>query len=319
MFCRPPGSACPWLFTAFRYNPAQMAQAEEGIVVAVRIVTDSTSYLPAADRERYGITVVTLSVNFGSESYPEEGLDSGWFYKRMAAEAEVPTSSQPSVADLAGAFEAAVAADDEVCGVFISSEMSGTYSTAELARNLVLETYPHAQIELVDSRSNCMQLGFAVLEAARAAERGVPIEAVAAAARATTHRTRFLFVPHTLDYLRRGGRIGGASALLGSLLQIRPILTVRDGKTDVFGKVRTKKRALVEMTKAVVEDGERAGGLTEVIVHHIDDEAEGRELVDLLVEATGLEIPLHPIGAVVGLHVGPGTVGVVYRVNGELT
>ncbi|MDT8434924.1 MAG: DegV family protein [Anaerosomatales bacterium] len=287
--------------------------------MAVRIVTDSTSYLPPANRERYGIAVVTLSVNFGSESYPEEGLDSGWFYRRMATEAEVPTSSQPSIADLAGAFEAIVAAGDEACGVFISSEMSGTFSTAELARNLVLETRPDARIELVDSRSNCMQLGLAALEAARAADGGASLAEVAEAARATTRRTRFLFVPHTLDYLRKGGRIGGASALLGSLLQIRPILTVADGKTDVFGKVRTKKRALAEITKAVVEDGRRAGGLAEVIVHHIDDEPEGRELVDLLVEATGHEVPLHPIGAVIGLHVGPGTVGVVYRTNQDLT
>lgn len=286
--------------------------------MTVRIVTDSTSYLPAADRERYGIAVVTLSVNFGSESYPEEGLDSAWFYKRMASEAEVPTSSQPSVADLAGAFEAIVAAGDEVCGIFISSEMSGTYSTAELARNLVLETHPDARIELVDSRSNCMQLGFVVLEAARAADAGASLPDVAAAARATIPRTRMLFVPHTLDYLRKGGRIGGASALLGSLLQIRPILTVRDGKTDVFAKVRTKKRALVEMTKTVVEDGQRAGGLAEVIVHHIDDEAEGREFVALLAEATGLQMALQPIGAVVGLHVGPGTACVVYRTNDEL-
>lgn len=286
--------------------------------MAVRIVTDSTSYLPAADRERYGIAVVTLSVNFGSESYPEEGLDSAWFYKRMASEAEVPTSSQPSVADLAGAFEAIVAAGDAACGIFISSEMSGTYSTAELARNLVLETHPDARIELVDSRSNCMQLGFVVLEAARAADSGASLPDVAATARATISRTRMLFVPHTLDYLRKGGRIGGASALLGSLLQIRPILTVRDGKTDVFAKVRTKKRALAEMTKTVVEDGQRAGGLAEVIVHHIDDEAEGREFVALLTEATGHQMALQPIGAVVGLHVGPGTACVVYRTNDEL-
>jgi DegV family protein with EDD domain len=286
--------------------------------MAVGIVTDSTSYLSAEDRERYDITVVTLSVNFGSESYAEDGLDSGWFYRRMATEREVPTSSQPSVADLSAAFEKHVAAGDEVCGVFISSEMSGTFSTAELARNLVLETHPDAKIEIVDSRSNCMQLGFVVLEAARAANAGALLADVAAAARATIPRTRFLFVPHTLDYLRKGGRIGGASALLGAVLQIRPILTVAEGKTDVFGKVRTKRRAMAEITAAVVADAGRAGGLEELVVHHIDDEPEGRELVALLEEATGRDVPLHPIGAVIGLHVGPGTVGAVYRTRDEI-
>jgi len=281
--------------------------------MSVGIVTDSTSYLPAADRERYGIVVVTLSVNFGAESYAEDGLDSAWFYERMAAERQVPTSSQPSVADLAAAFEQHVGAGRDVCGVFISSEMSGTFATAQLARDMVLESHPDARIELVDSRSNCMQLGFAVLAAARAADQGSSVEEVAEAARATIPRTRFLFVPHTLDYLRKGGRIGGASALLASVLQIRPILTVVDGKTAVFGKVRTKRRALAEITSAVLADAKRAGGLEHLVVHHIDDEAEGRELVQMLEEATGREVPLHPIGAVIGLHVGPGTVGAVYQ------
>lgn len=281
--------------------------------MAVGIVTDSTSYLPASDRERYDFAVVTLAVNFGSESFAEEGLDSTWFYRRMAAEREIPTSSQPSVSDLSAAFERHAAAGRDVCGIFISSEMSGTFSTAALARNLVLERYPDVRIELVDSRSNCMQLGFAVLAAARAAEAGADVSKVAQEALATIPRTRFLFVPHTLDYLRKGGRIGGASALLGALLQIRPILTVADGKTDVFAKVRTKKRALEEVIAAVMADAERSGGLAELAVHHIDDEAQGRELVSLLEKATGRKVPLYPLGAVIGLHVGPGTVGAVYR------
>ncbi len=286
--------------------------------MAVRIVTDSTSYLPAADRERHGIAVVTLSVNFGTETYPEDGLDSRWFYERMAAEAEVPTSSQPSVSDLAEAFRAIVAAGDEVCGVFISSEMGGTFATAAIARDHVREEYPDAAIELVDSRSNCMQLGFAALEAARAAEAGASLAEVAAAARAVTTRSRFLFVPHTLDYLRKGGRIGGASALLGSLLQIRPVLTVTDGKTDVWGKVRTKRRALTEIADAVAALGEKGGGVEEVVVHHIDDEDEGRILASLLTERLGREVPVSPIGAVIGLHVGPGTAGAVVRTREEL-
>ncbi|MDY0088413.1 MAG: DegV family protein [Coriobacteriia bacterium] len=281
--------------------------------MTVGIVTDSTSYLPASDREDHDIAVVTLAVNFGSDSYAEDGLDSRWFYERMAAEREVPTSSQPSVNDLIAAFEHHLSADRDVCGVFLSSDMSGTFSTSALARDLVLERYPDRQIELVDSRSNCMQLGFAVLAAARAAEAGATVAEVAQEARATIPCTRFLFVPHTLDYLRKGGRIGGASALLGMLLQIRPILTVAEGKTDVFAKVRTKKRALEHITAMAVADAERAGGLEDLVVHHIDDEAEGRELAALLEQATGREIPIYPIGAVIGLHVGPGTVGAVYR------
>lgn len=285
--------------------------------MAVRVVTDSTSYIPAGERERLGIEVVTLFVNFGQESFAEEGLDSEWFYRRMAAEPELPTSSQPSVQSMVDVFAAAVEAGDDVCGVFISADMSETLETARMAAEMVTATHPAARIELVDSRSNSMELGLAVLEAARAAAADATLDEVAAAARATIPRTRFLFVPHTLDYLRKGGRIGGASALLGSLLQIRPVLTVVDGSTAVWGKVRTKKRALTEMVSALVADAE-SSGLAEVFVHHIDDEAEGRVLAAMVEEATGREAPLVGIGPVVGLHVGPSTVALVYRTERDL-
>ena len=285
--------------------------------MAVRVVTDSTSYLPQEECERYGIEVVTLYVNFGDESHAEVGLDSEWFYSRMASESAVPTSSQPSVQNMAEVFTAAVERGEEVCGVYISSDMSGTFESAQLAATMVRESHPDARIELVDSRSNCMQLGFAVLEAARAAAAGASLDEVAAAARATVGRTRFLFVPHTLDYLRKGGRIGGASALLGTMLQIRPVLTIADGRTDVWGKVRTKRRAFQEMVGALEADAARAG-LAEVAVHHIHDEAEGRVLADLVASATGHDVPVIAIGPVIGLHVGPGTAGVVWRTERDL-
>ncbi len=285
--------------------------------MAVRVVTDSTSYLPDEERERYGIEVVTLYVSFGDESYPEIGLDNEWFYARMDSESDVPTSSQPSVQNMAEVFTAAVERGEEVCGVFISAEMSGTLESAELAATMVRESHPDARIELVDSRSNCMQLGFAVLEAARTASAGATLDEVAAAARGTIGRTRFLFVPHTLDYLRKGGRIGGASALLGALLQIRPVLTVADGRTEVWGKVRTKRRALEEMVRTLEADVSRAG-LAEAVVHHIRDEAGGQVLAEMVASATGSEVPVIAIGAVIGLHVGPGTVGVAYRTERDI-
>jgi DegV family protein with EDD domain len=286
--------------------------------MAVRVVTDSTSYLPAEERSRHGIEVVTLFVNFGQESFAEEGLDNEWFYARMTTEKDLPTSSQPSVQSLTDVFSAAVERGEDVCGVFISADMSGTYETARMAADLVGESHPDARIELVDSRSNCMQLGFAALAAARVASEGGTLEEAVLAARVTTARTRFLFVPDTLDYLRRGGRIGGASALLGSLLQIRPVLTVADGRTDVWGKVRTKRRALDEIVRTLLADGERAG-LAEVAVHHIHDEEEGALLAGMVAEATGLDVAVVGIGAVIGLHVGPGTVGAVWRTERDLT
>lgn len=281
--------------------------------MGVRIITDSTSYLPADEVQRYGITVVSLNVTFADGTTMRElDMDDAWFYQRLNETREVPTSSQPSVAELAQAFRTAIDAGDQVVGVFISSDMSGTYETAIMARTMVAEEHPDAVIEIVDSRSNSMQLGMAALQAARAAEAGEDAKGAAAAARDATTHTRFLFVPHDLEYLKRGGRIGGASALLGALLQVRPILTVENGIVDVFGRVRTKRRAMTTIADAFAAEVKRAG-LEEVAVHHIDDEPEGREFAALLEDVAGTNVRLVPIGPVVGLHVGPGTVGLVYR------
>jgi len=281
--------------------------------VSVKVVTDSTSYLPAAERERHDVTMVPLHVHLEGAEFSDASPDHASFYAALAATKAFPTTSQPAVSDLVEIFEARVAEGHDVVGVFISSEMSGTFSTAELARGMVLERHPDARIALVDSRSNCMELGLAALAAAETATAGGDVDAVVGAAGERIERTRFLFVPETLEYLRRGGRIGGASALLGSLLQIRPILTVVDGVTDVFAKVRTVKRALAEIVSAVERDAATKGGVRGLLVHHIDAEEQGRALAEELAHHVDAAVSLVSVGPAIGAHVGPGTVGVVYH------
>lgn len=285
--------------------------------MAVNIVTDSTSYLPLDERERYGIAVVPLSVTLDGVEYIEGTPVAEGFYRALAESKSFPTSSQAGVAALIDAFEAPVARGDSVAAVFLSSEMSGTYSTALMARDMVLERYPEAAIEVVDSRSNCMELGFSVLAAARVADAGATLAEVVDAARRMIDRTRFLFVPDTLEYLRRGGRMGGAQALLGTLLQIRPILTVLDGETEVFAKVRTKAKALAEIVATFRRDVE-ARGFVDAIVHHIDDESGGARLADMVEAVTGVWPRVIGIGPVIGTHVGPCTVGLVYSTAEEM-
>lgn len=285
--------------------------------MSVRVVTDSTSYIPAQIAEELGIAVVSLGVVFGDEAYRELDLTDAWFYARMAASESIPSSSQPSPAEMKAAFETILDGGDDVLGVFISSEMSGTLASAELVAEEIRRERPDARIGLVDSRSNSMQLGYAAIAAAREAAAGADLATCAQAAHDTILRTRFLFTPHTLDYLRKGGRIGGASALLGGLLQIRPILTVEHGRTDVIEKIRTKKRAMERIIEIFATDIAKAG-LTDAIVHHIDDPAEGAHLARLAEEVCGMPVAVDSIGPVIGLHVGPSTVALVYRTRDPL-
>lgn len=277
----------------------------------IQMITDSTAYLPKALVEKYAIRVVSLSVLIDEDVFIETETDNKTFYTRMGQGGGFPKSAQPSVEAMTKAFERAVKRGDKVIGTFLSSEMSGTYQTACMVKTQLLEKYPNAQIELVDSRTNCMQLGLCVLYGAELAAKEMPFEFIAQAMRAHVLRSRFVFLPATLDYLKMGGRIGGAQALFGSILQILPILTVKDGRTEVLQKVRTKKKAVESMVQIALDDFQ-AYGLDHVFVHHIEAYEEGTALAARLKETLGVEVDVIDIGPVIGTHVGPGAMGIAY-------
>ena len=277
----------------------------------VCIVTDSVASIPADLLAEYDIDVVSLFINDGDSNQAELDMDVEAFYRRLQDMQTLPTSSQPSVDSMLSAFRRGLERGCDVLGVFISSDMSGTFETARMAADMLAEEFPNGRIELLDSRSNSMEEGYGVLAAAAQAKAGASIEECIAAASETLRRTRYLFTPHTLEYLRRGGRIGGASALIGGLLQIRPILTVEGGETQTFARVRTQTRALAEMTRKFSEDTE-AFGLATVCVHYISDrslaQVYAREQIEPL---AGGEVRVIPVSPVIGLHVGP-AIAIVY-------
>lgn len=279
--------------------------------MAIKIVTDSTSYIPKEYLDKYDISVVSLNVILDNESHREVDLDNIEFYKKMDASCEIPTSSQPSMDEVHKVFLEKVKEGNDVIGIFLSSDMSGTYSSAHLVKNMILEEYPEAKIEIIDSRTNCMQMGFQVIEAAKAVEEGKSMEEVVAVVNHVIENSRFLFVPDTLKYLKKGGRIGGASALFGTILQIKPILTVENGVTTVFDKVRTKKKAIDCIVSKVLKDIQDKG-FGGVIVHHINCENEGLQLAKTLEDKLNVPVHIQSIGPIIGLHVGPGSIGVAY-------
>ncbi len=277
----------------------------------VSVVTDSVASIPADLLAEYGIDVVQLHVHDGEMDRPDNEIDLDAFYRRLEDLRVLPTSSQPSVESLLSAFTRAVERGSEVLGVFVSSKMSGTLETARMAADIVRREHPGARIELIDSGSNSMEEGYGALAAAKAAQAGEAIERCMAAATETLKRTRYLFTPASLEYLRRGGRIGGASAYLGALLQIKPILTVERGETQQFGRVRTHAKALAEMTAKFTDDV-KVHGLAQVCVHYISDRATAEVYAKEQIEPVAkCAVRVIPVSPVIGLHVGP-AVGIVY-------
>ena len=282
-----------------------------GVIDMIKLITDSTAYLPKALIENEPIQIISLSVLVDNDLFIETETDNKLFYKKMALGKKFPKSAQPSVGEMLKVFEEAVSDGHDVIGTFLSSEMSGTYQTACMVRAQLLDKYPEAKIELIDSRTNCMQLGFCVLCGAKLIAQGLPVETVALTMRSYVKRSRFIFLPETLDYLKMGGRIGGAQALMGNILQILPILTVENGRTEVVQKVRTKKKAVATLLQIALDDINKYG-LESVVVHHIEAYEEGTVLAKRLQDALGVQVLLVDIGPVIGSHVGPGAIGIAY-------
>lgn len=279
--------------------------------MAIKIVTDSTSYISDEYIKKYDINIVSLNVIINGVSSREVDIENEVFYEEIKNSKEIPKSSQPIPEEMLNTFREIVEDGDSIVGIFLSSKMSGTYSNANMIKDMILEDYPDAEIHILDSKTNCMQMGFAVIEAARTASEGKSINEVINAANHVINNSRFLFTPETLEYLKKGGRIGGAAALFGNVLQIKPILTVVNGETSVFKKVRTRKKAIEEIVKTVLEEIE-AKGFGDIVVHHINCQEDGLKLAKALENKLGKKVEIQSIGPVIGVHVGPGSIGIAY-------
>ncbi len=270
----------------------------------VAVVTDSTSDLPARLAAARSVSVVPLTLNFEGQSLLD-GVDITPvdFYRRLPGAATHPTTSQPSPGRFAEAYTALLADHDSIVSIHISEKLSGTYASARQAADMV----DPARIRVVDSELVSMGLGLVTLVAATLAARGADVEAIEAKVLEMRSQIQTYFSVATLEFLRRGGRIGRASALLGSVLQVKPVLCIRDGLVTPLERVRTFERALnrvVELTREV----DRGHGVC-VIVGHADSEADAERIVHEL-EPIAETLMIQPLGPVVGTHAGPGVVGV---------
>jgi DegV family protein with EDD domain len=272
----------------------------------VHIVTDSTADLPAEQLKRYGITVVPLKVFFGPECYLDGvDLQPRAFFEKLATSKELPTTSQPSPTEFAEHYRPWLEQGADIVSIHISSLMSGTIQSAQLAKSML----GYQGLEVIDSRGVSILLGMMVLGAARAAAAGLSRAEVAAVVRNIMVDHRVYFMVDTLDYLQRGGRIGKAQAFLGTVLNVKPVLTIRDGLIHPYEKVRGRKKAINRLVQLVQENYRDAGPLFVFLTHGNDPEGlqSLRELVQEKLDCA--EMMYTQMGAVVGTHVGPGIVG----------
>ncbi|MFL5845796.1 MAG: DegV family protein [Solirubrobacteraceae bacterium] len=271
----------------------------------VLVVTDSTPYLPAALAGELGIRQVSLYVGWGGELRPEhEYTDLDAFYRRLAEEPEVPSTSQPSVGDFLAVYEPEVAAGRDVVSIHIAEGLSGTCASAREAGEQLAQAGHPGRVIVVDGETGAGGLGCLVVVAARAAQAGEPLDAVVEAVHAAHRRLDIWFALDTLEYLRRGGRIGAAQALLGSALRIKPILTFGTEIAPV-GRVRTRRRALERMIAYLHELAGR--GATDWVIQHAQSAEDAQHLVDEGTAIIGTP-PLFctQVGPVLGAHLGRG-------------
>lgn len=286
--------------------------------MAVSVVTDSTTYIPSALLEELNIDVVSLYIFDGDHHDLETEMDYQAFYRRLEDMEVLPKSAQPSPDTLKESFMRIIERGDDVLAVFLSSAMSGTVETANMVADMIRAEHPDAHIAIIDSETNSMQEGYAVLAGARAAAADATLEECEQAARDTMARSRFIFAPQTLEYLKRGGRIGRASALIGTLIKLVPVLTVENAFTTTYAKVRTYPKALAAMRDKMLADAEAAGGFKNICLHYICDKSLAEQYQrDYIEPALGHKVELIPIGPVIGTHVGP-AVGIVYETVNSL-
>jgi DegV family protein with EDD domain len=271
------------------------------------VMTDSTAYIPAPALEGLQVPVIPLWLIWGEERF-RDGVDiqPSAFYQRLRSSKDFPTTSQPSAGEFESFFQEVSDGVDAVVAVHISSEISGTVPNAQAA----VTQLPGLTIKVVDSLSTSMGLGLIVIATARAAAEGKSLDEVVAVAEDMRDRVHILFTVDTLEYLHRGGRIGGAKRLLGTALNIKPLLQLEEGRIEALASVRTKRKALARMLD---EAEERLGGKPMAAAGVIDVDAveEADEVAEQVRERFGVS-PIYrtTVSPCIGAHVGPGTVGI---------
>jgi DegV family protein with EDD domain len=275
----------------------------------VAIVTDSTCNLPVELVEQYNIHVIPQILNWEGKSLLDQvDISTRDFYDRLPQSSDLPKTSQPAPGQFTEFYTKVAENADSIVGIFVSEFLSGTLQSAHLGAE-AMGDYP---IEIVDSRSVSLGLGLLVTAAARYAAEGHDYKEIAAYTRTLVPRLRVVFVVDTLEYLHKGGRIGGAKRLMGSVLSIKPILHLDNGRIEPLDSVRTKNKAIQSMIDTIVGEMKGKTDVHAGIIHAAAPEAAARVEEMLLAQVTPQELLTNELTPVIGANVGPGIVGMGY-------
>ncbi|WP_339227318.1 DegV family protein [Oceanobacillus sp. FSL K6-2867] len=278
----------------------------------VAVMTDSTAYIPAEVRKKAKIHMVPLSVVFGDKSYEEEiDITTEEFYQKVRETKQLPKTSQPSIGYVTTKLEELAENYDAVISVHLSSGISGTYQTVISAGEMVdgIDVYAY------DSEMSCMVQGFYALEAAKMAEQGKTAEEIVRRLDQMKETMTAYFMVDDLTNLQRGGRLSGAQALVGSLLQVKPILHFFEKLIVPFEKIRTRKKAISRIIGMLEEDANKGKDLSVVFIHG-NNEASAVELRDAFLQKyPTMEATIGYFGPVIGTHLGEGAIGVGWYVK----
>lgn len=275
----------------------------------VAIVTDSTVNLPQHFIDQYGIHVMPQTLVWDQQTY-RDGIDiqPSEFYTRLQTSKSMPTTSQASPAEFSKAYASLLEKGSEILSIVVSSKLSGTYQSANQAKEL----FPGAAIELIDSETTSMAMGFMVLLVARAAAEGASLKECTELAQRSISKVGVFFVVDTLEFLHRGGRIGGAARFLGTALNLKPILQLRDGRIEAIERVRTQRKAYDRLVELVAEkvSGHQPVRLSNL---HANAAEQARAVLERVAAVTHpVETVETEVSPVIGTHAGPGVVGIAY-------
>ena len=282
-------------------------------MATIRIVTDSTAGITEAQKEELGIATIPLVVRFGSDAY-RDGVDisSGEFYERLVTGSTFPSTSQPSAGEFLELYRELAKDADSIISIHISSKLSGT---CESARTAIREEID-ANVDVVDSQSVAAGLGHLAVVAAEMARHGSDRDIIVQAINKLIPKVRIGFALTTMEYLKRGGRIGGAQAFVGSLLRIRPVLHLHDGRVEPLDRARSARKAVDRLIRYI--DDESDGKLAYCGIVHVRNESGAAQLRDRVASRFDVDRWYEgELSPVVGAHAGPGVVGVCFPAAGD--